>query len=271
MQIPGDEGPILRVDELLQLFARDRDAAWEALQAALISSSLHACRVAGVGASEAENLAHDGLERAARCDFAALRNAEGTIPLGAWTNGIARNLVWELLRARRSSGLDETTATIQADDHTEGWEAIDMSSLTHKEAIAVREVLEGRSERAAARTLGISRSTLRDRVTRAVRRLQRIAGTLPPLPRMSRHWAENLLDTRPRWLKARERICLLLYAKGGTRRDIARRLGLSTNGVKCLLHALKHRPQTGSTPERAPSGRARTRGPSRGRAGRSST
>ena len=107
-----------------------------------------------------------------------------------------------------------------------------MSSLTPKQAAALRARLIGQSERAAARNLGVSRATFRDRVRGAVRKLRRANGQIPPLPDMSRRWAKELLDATPKWLKPRDRPCLLRYVDGETRVSIARSLKLEVRNPK---------------------------------------
>lgn len=203
---------------------------------------MSACRRVGLNPAEADDIARDGLVRAARNDFAALRNTGPQVLLSLWARGVARNLAHERLRNRRVARLvDEPAARFEfpADAPISGWEAVDFSSLTAKEEAAIRERIGGRSEREAANRLRISRATLRDRVARAVRRLRRAHGTMPPLPDMSRRWAEELIEGRQSPLAPRERKALLLYARGATRASIADELGMTANAVKCLLGRLK--------------------------------
>ncbi len=235
----------MTIEELLALGNRDRDAAWEPLRSALLRGSLWACREAGIDPAEAEDIAQDGLLRAARNDFAALRDAGGRVLLSSWARGMARNLVHEKRRAARGvlrlgdepPGRPEPQAKTPAD----GWETLDLSCLTDKEAAAVRERIDGRSEREAARRLGIGRTSFRERVERAVKRLKRAHGTLPLLPEMSRGWAEELLDRMPRWVRLKDRKCLRLYTEGRPRSEIARELGTTVDGVHGLLGRFKRR------------------------------
>jgi DNA-directed RNA polymerase specialized sigma24 family protein len=222
---------------------RDRDAAWEELRVALVSSCGSACASAGLSAAEAEDIAHDGLARMAETDFATLRAAAPRVFLSSWSRGVARNLVRARLRDAPPSALasDPRQPEPAEEIPATGWEALDLVSLTDSQAEAIRARLEGRSERAAAATLGISRATLRDRVHRAVRALRRTHGELPPLPEMSRSWAEGLLDRKPSWLGPRDRKVLRLHAGGATRAQIAKATRLKAEGIRSLLRRLRQR------------------------------
>lgn len=234
----------MTIEELLALRDHDREAAWESLRASLLRGSRWACRKLGLDAGEADDVAHDSLVRAARDDFAALRGAGAGTPLSSWARGIAQNLVREKLRGDRPLRLPEdlpACPALAAEASADGWDAVDLSSLTGREVLAVRERIDGRSEREAARRLGISRSTFRDRLTRGMRRLQRAHGTLPALPEVSRGWAEEMLERKPSLLRAEERECLRLYAEGCARREIARKLRTTVDGVRGRLRRLKRR------------------------------
>jgi DNA-directed RNA polymerase specialized sigma24 family protein len=215
----------------------------ESLRASLLRGSRWACRKLGLDAGEADDVAHDSLVRAARDDFAALRGAGAGTPLSSWARGIAKNLVRERLRDGRPSHLPEDPSERPEPpaETADGWDSVDLSSLTDKEGAAIRERIGGRSEREAACRLGISRATFRDRMMRGVRRLQRVHGTLPALPEISRGWAEEMLERKRNLLRAEERECLRLYAEGCARREIARKLRTTVDGVRGRLRRLKRR------------------------------
>jgi DNA-binding CsgD family transcriptional regulator len=234
----------MTIGELLATAEGDRTALWQVIRSELLSCAKRLCSRIGWDAAEAEEIAEDGLERVARRDFAPLHAARGQVLLSAWARGVARNVLRERMRIRRPAQLDvERVERLGTETWmpSEGWETLDLSALTPKELLAVRSRISGRSDRESARTLGISRSTFRDRIKRAIRRLKRIHGVIPPLPPMSRAWAWEVLHARPPWLKPRDRRCLVLYAEGGTRGEIGRSVGLSANGVKCVLRALRRR------------------------------
>jgi len=260
-----------------ELLAQDADARWGHLRTALSLGALRACRRAGLDPTEAEDIAQEGLVRAARARFAALREAVPSALLSSWTRGMARNLVREKLRTSSPVRFaKEPTAAAEApgDVPAHGWNDVDLSALTDKEQAALHERIAGRSEREAACRLRISRAAFCERMERAVRRLKRIHGALPRLPDISRGWAKQLLGRKPSWLRSDHQRCLRLYIGGMARGDIARATHRTVDGVHGVLGRLKRRfvqSGDGPTPGPRPTGPARTRGPSRGRAARSST
>lgn len=257
----------MQVAEFQALVKSDPEAAWKAMEAILVASCRTACLRARIDRSEAEDLAHDGLAGAAREEFAVLSGVDGKRSLRVWASGVARNLarkrIRDLARARRIE--PTTSAGAPLERPTAGWGSLELSCLTDKQREALLLILRGRSEREAARALGVARATIQDRVQRAVRRLRRAYGTLPPLPEATRSWAEDLLERRPAWLTARHALCLRLYASGESRRPIADRMGATEEAVRSLVRRLKKRARAGSrsecprrggpTPPPAPPGR----------------
>lgn len=226
----------MTVEAFLSLVGGDRDRAWDILLSSLVS----ACVSVGVRPEEAEDVAHEAITRVAEGGFTALRKTRPGVALSAWSRGLVRNLLHE---RRRDRGLRTLAVEPPEPDpvqaNRDGWEGLDLTSLSAPQAQAVRARLDGQSERAAAETLGISRAAFRGRIRAAIVQMKRACGNLPPLPEMSRGWAEDLLDQRPTGLNARDRTLLLYYARGLSRAEIGGKTGLSVNGVRCVLRKLK--------------------------------
>ncbi len=234
----------MRIQEWQALVGRDRDAGWCALRSALVAASEFICVSAGLSGADAEDIAHDGLARLAADGFAALQDVDPRVALSSWVRGVAQNLARRRLRERRQLLVNRgrgAHACGGGGANRDGWEGLDLGSITSKGAAAIRERLDGMSDRQAAKRLGVSRSTFRDRVARAVRQLRRAHGGTRTLPEGSRRWADMLLHGNPPWLRARDRDCLRFYAQGARRGEIAQRLNATVNAVHSLLGRLKRR------------------------------
>lgn len=196
----------MTIQDVLALYDRQMEEAWRELREALVHACSMACLRAEIDPREADDMAQEGIVRTARDGFAALRNLDGKVLLSSWASGVARNLIRERLREKQWHGVVEAVESeghpeSTTDSAVEGSEALHLAALTDKERAAIRERIEGRPEREAGLRLGISRSTFRDRVRRATKRLMRVHGALPQLPEISRGWAEGLLDAGASWLR----------------------------------------------------------------------
>ena len=240
----GAREKAMQVGEFLTVAEREPEDAWPLLRSVLMQASVVACRRAGIDFEEVEDLAHEGLERTSEDGWAALRRADQGAPLRAWAAGVARNLVRELVRRRlreRPVSAEVAGRSRACRLHVSGWADVDLGCCTEKQVQALALRRAGKSEREGARRLGISRQAFRERVNRAIRSLSRIHGVLPPLPTITRAWAEELLRAQGRRLRADHRRCLELYAAGAQVQDIAASLERTKKAVRSLLTRLRRR------------------------------
>lgn len=174
------------VEDWLQWEAADRPAAWAGLQEIADVVVRRVARRYNLQQADREDVSADTVWLAVEHECARLRRLAGDVSVPAWMWGVASNLARERGRRRRIVMLcDDDVCAAAADDDSEpgvhAQAAVDVRELLRALTAAQREVeialLGGLSERATARSLGISRNAVRERMARGRERLRRrIAG-----------------------------------------------------------------------------------------------
>jgi len=180
------------------------------------------------------------LVRILKEDAAALERASAAAPVVGLARGVVRNLERERRRTvrvearmlRGRSHEDVRASGLAA----RGWSEIDFDVLTAGQRVALQLRLEGLTEREIGRRIGASRAAVRERISRATRRLR---GEPVRKDREDRSWAIDLLlqGEMPRGSlqDAQVREILRSYLDGQSRRQLAAHLGVSTNAIRKRL------------------------------------
>jgi RNA polymerase sigma factor (sigma-70 family) len=217
---------------------------------------------AGLPADVADDLAQDACHRALRSDWAALQAASPGVALDAWLAGCLRHAAHEAGRrdARSSAAMAAAeVSAVDADDRptddrlTDGADGLEdvrrlaermtpvlWAALTPAQAAAVRLAADGCGTPGIARELGVSRAAVRDRLRRAVARLQRVLRGAPPIP-PRRPVDVSALGWRGHPLTARQAQAVALWNDGATLAAIGRALACAPEVTRSLIRRLRER------------------------------
>jgi DNA-directed RNA polymerase specialized sigma24 family protein len=226
----------MTLGEWLRLLDTDASAAG----ATLLGVATALAAFAGHRRASAEDTAQEASRIALEDGAAAIRRARPATPLGAWVRGVVRNLVRESRRAARPASLGEAVALVPAnavspatEPEDAGPRAVAGAPATPRQADALALLRDGRTVAEVARALGIAYASARGLLLRGLRRERGLDGGTGD---GDRGWVEVLLRS-PAAPSLDDGVRALLegHAAGATRADLALRLGISTEAVRCRL------------------------------------
>jgi len=226
------------VGEILERLAGDRAGAWITLDSLARAVSAAVCRARRIPRSDADDIGAIVLLRAVVDDFAAIRRCPASSVASAWPTGIARNVVreWIRARARTPRRFSDEGGSVDGADVASARRSVQplvrkyLCGLTAHQREVVEALLSGHSERRAAALLGVTRDHVHDVKRRAVERMR----SRPRDVSRSdvREWGVAASVASREFGDSKNAQVLELYAAHRSRREIARRTGLTEKSVK---------------------------------------